>query len=444
MNIMIDQKSGLSIAASMIFAVLCVAGSAHALQAPPQSQIILVSLEITGVVPATPVAGTAVTVSYELHTTPLDSGAFTGRVTGSFQNQALQTPGAGPAPTVTVAPHAQPILGTLVIASPAAGSGTLTLSFDGGLRCAPPLHVGLPLRCAPQIYATATTTLTVIEPTVHVRIAGINFTDLARPDKHGGDSGSPNAGYQCVTHDPDCGWFIFAKGNDGTDKFFSSKPLPAGVTLEGVDYTPFWPIGLDSADAGGNGLGSGTYGSHLNSGPSVQWNNACFGPFAQSKLHYSISFRVSIPKGTDLGEPATDPAAQPNTPCTPSGYSTTAQGAAPASSPPFYLVQTVTNGTIWFQNTFGTAGSPGSIQSIRNGEGFPIAILKSTNMPAGCTKPGNAPVNPGDSISGVQLQGLFGNVSYPKQIGACIISNDPNFAATRQAVLTVVGYQASP
>jgi hypothetical protein len=442
MKIMTDQKSGVSIAASMMFAALCMAGSAHALQAPPQNEIILVSLGITGVSPATPIAGTAVTITYELHATALDRGTFTGTVKGSFQNEALQTPGAVPAPTVTVTPNAQPVTGTLVIVSPVVGSDTLTLSFDGGVRCAPPLHVGLPLRCAPRIYATATTTLTVIEPTVHVRIAGINFTDLARPDNHGGDSSTPNAGYQCVTHDPDCGWFIFAKGNDGTDKFFNSKPLPAGVTLEGVDYTPFWPIGLDSADAGGNGLGSGTYGSHLQSGPSVQWNNACFGTFAQSTLHYSISFRVSMPEGTDLAEPATEPAAQPNTPCTPAGYSTTAQGAAPASSPPFYLIQTVTNGTIWFQNTFGTAGSAGSIQSITNGENFQISLLKSTNLPAGCTKPGNVPVNPGESISGVQLQGLYGNVSYPKQIGACI--NNTDLSTTRQAVLTVIGYQPAP
>src|ERR1700689_3928022 len=89
--------------------------SAHAQHPPPITKIITVTLEITSVSPTTPIAGQAIVVNYQLHNAGLINKSFTGVVRGSFQNQALQTPGLQPAQTVTIAPHTDSQPATLIV-----------------------------------------------------------------------------------------------------------------------------------------------------------------------------------------------------------------------------------------------------------------------------------------------------------------------------------------
>jgi hypothetical protein len=163
------------------------------------------------------------------------------------------------------------------------------------------------------------------------RISGIHYINFSKPDA--GDSYSENNGYLCVTHNPGCGWW----GNNGSDKFFNADvPLPPLCTIVGTSFTQFWPNGVASSGAPGGLGGWGSYGAHLNTGSSdgsapyvVSWNNACQGDFGGKNLYYHISFLVSMPEGTDMGEPVFDQTPDDPAVCLPQGYSTQAQNATP-------------------------------------------------------------------------------------------------------------------
>jgi hypothetical protein len=157
-------------------------------------------------------------------------------------------------------------------------------------------------------------------PTDHVRISGMNHFLLDKKDAR--DGNDIHDGYMCVVHDPGCGVI----GNDGVDRFFSEeKALPLLAKIEKVEYEPFWPDGLGKGTGGG--VGPGSYGQGMNGWPSsgpqpvlIDWNNTCTNSYGGRKIYYSVSFIVSVPRGTDLGEPGFDPALQPETACKLDGY----------------------------------------------------------------------------------------------------------------------------
>jgi len=133
-----------------------------------------------------------------------------------------------------------------------------------------------------------------------IRISGEGYVDYGS-DKTG-LSKYASSGALCVIHRPDCG----TVGHNGKDHFFpKDHPLPPGVKIERVDYTPFWPIGLTKTDRGGIGS-EGSYGVDLeNPGPnvppvSVEWQNACQSSGSNDWAHlpatYQISFILSGPQ----------------------------------------------------------------------------------------------------------------------------------------------------
>ena len=144
-------------------------------------------------------------------------------------------------------------------------------------------------------------------PMEEKRISGVNYLTFVKGDPS--DTYTANDGYLCVTHNPGCRSWIFSTGNDGVDKFFDNKhDLPPGCQVIGVDFVPYWPKGISSRSSVGSGWGS--YGATISGGGfypyNVEWNNACHGDFDGKPLYYSISFRVLMPVGTNMGEPVFD------------------------------------------------------------------------------------------------------------------------------------------
>jgi hypothetical protein len=399
-----------------------------------------VKITIVSISPAQLLVGEKAAVTYSLSLGGIAPVPTTGSIGGSFQGSALQQFNGGKAPLITLLPNT-PVTGTLVIPSSNLGPGDVVVDFY------PPPPTGCTgaivnlRRCTVEPLATADMQLNVVEPTVVVRIAGTSYANISKPDS--GDSASGNNGYQCVRHDPGCGWW----GNSGKDKYFNQKALPAGATLQGPPiFTPFWPQGIDSSNEGAwvwlNS--SGSYFAHLDASdpaaPTVKWNNTCWGPFSGKDLYYSISFLVSMPKGTDLGEPTFDPTSQLSSPCLPAGYSATPVGAPPITTTPLalYLVRTAN----YFTGTFGS-NSTGTVQTVTNGENFQIVLLKRSNFPGGCGGAGNVPLTAHQSIMGSQLTALYGsaNPSYPLAIEACV--TDTTLAATQQSISVVITYVPS-
>ncbi len=153
------------------------------------------------------------------------------------------------------------------------------------------------------------------------RIAGAHY--FALDNGNSKDGYNPQNGFLCVSHNPGCGWV----GNNGTDKFFTSdKPLPPLCTIVAVNFTQFWPSGVSSQAAGGTIFGWGSYGASLSSGTpdgsvptTVGWKNACQGVFGDKNLDYRISFLISMPDGTDLGEQTFDQTDTAENVCVPPG-----------------------------------------------------------------------------------------------------------------------------
>lgn len=156
---------------------------------------------------------------------------------------------------------------------------------------------------------------------VEKRIAGGGFIELDRPN--GNDNLVSTNGFSCVYHNPGCG----ISGNSGVDKFFFNKnPLPLFCKLVRVEFTPFWPKGIDPKSGIGGLFGWGTYQStmkiNIDGSVEVDWNNACQGSFAGKDLFYQISFIITMPEGTDMGENVFDVATQVPQ-CAPSDYTST-------------------------------------------------------------------------------------------------------------------------
>ncbi len=165
------------------------------------------------------------------------------------------------------------------------------------------------------------------------RISGIHYLKFSKGDP--ADTYSESNGYLCVSHNPGCGWW----GNNGKDKFFNPDvPLPPLCTIVGTDFVQFWPDGIASSGSSGGLGGWGSYGAHLDQGSPdgsspyvVPWNNACQGDFSSKVLYYHISFLVSMPEGTDMGEPVFDQGVDNPQVCLPSGYSTASQSGTPTT-----------------------------------------------------------------------------------------------------------------
>jgi hypothetical protein len=130
-----------------------------------------------------------------------------------------------------------------------------------------------------------------------IRISGEMYVDYGADKK--GLSEHASSGALCVVHQPECG----SVGHNGREHFFSSKshPLPPGVTIQRIDYIPFWPIGLSKTDRGGIGS-EGSYGVDLvrpgqhGSLVDVHWQNACQDQWRGLPVAYQISFILSGPQ----------------------------------------------------------------------------------------------------------------------------------------------------
>jgi hypothetical protein len=113
----------------------------------------------------------------------------------------------------------------------------------------------------------------------------------------------------CVVHAPGCG----VVGHNGKDHFFpKDASLPAGVSVVGVAYMPFWPSNIHKTDRGSLGS-AGSYGIDADlriqkSAPlfTVHWQNACqptasgdyTGDWSTLNDTYQVSFLISVPTGT--------------------------------------------------------------------------------------------------------------------------------------------------
>lgn len=329
----------------VIFPVLFVVASAVSQDAPsqpkpPLTQVVHISLANDSVSPATPLAGQPVSVSYTISA----AIPIAGVVVGEFQGANLPQAGGGNA---TIKPDA-PLTGTMVIPSPIAGTATLTVSFvrAPNANCTGNPRTQNQAVCGAVTFATASLDITVVEPTVQVRIAGTTYSQIAHKDS--GDGTSTNGAYQCVVHNPGCGWW----GNDGNDLFFSQKQLPPSAKLVGTTIYQYWPVDVDSATGSGPWTwldSAGTYYAHLNSDdpapPNVKWNNTCSGGFGGKNLNYAISFLISMPKGTDLGELSFDKSATAAPSCAWNNYSST-----PVSIPPGGPSQSGWSGSVLYCN----------------------------------------------------------------------------------------------
>lgn len=111
-----------------------------------------------------------------------------------------------------------------------------------------------------------------------------------------------------------------------------------------------------------------------------------------------------------------------------------------AGNPPLTLY--LINAGTYFTNKFG-AGASGTIQTVTNGEGFPITLLSDANLGGGCAKPGNALVMANQPATAAQLAMLYGPgpLRYPRTFAACA-SND--LTQTRQSIAIVITYTPTP
>ncbi|MEP7074546.1 MAG: hypothetical protein ABI878_01945 [Acidobacteriota bacterium] len=244
---------------------------------------------------------------------------------------------------------------------------------------------------------------------VHKRISGKQYLSFASGDSK--DAYSSKNGYMCVVHNPGCGWFL-SSGNNGGDKFFGDgKDLPPGVKVEGAYFHQYWPVGI-TADPGGNIFGTGSYGSEISGGGSypytVNWKNTCWQDYGGKNLNYTVSFIVSMPEGTDLGEETFDDGPSTSDSCLPENYvANKPTGSSPGSgycgtlkhSDGYSLPLTLSSGSpITYSGTLAVTCS-GKLTKITNPNLFAITIV-STN--------GSVALNSGASTSAADLNKLYG------------------------------------
>jgi hypothetical protein len=243
----------------------------------------------------------------------------------------------------------------------------------------------------------------------------------------------------CVTHNPGCSW-ILSSGNSGEDKFFSGiNQLPPGAKISSMDYTPYWPKGLQREYAGGIGR-KGSYGQRItNYSPlSIGWENSCQGDYGGKNLYYSMSFVISVPVGTDLGEETFESGnttVGTNLPgCAPSDYTSTGEGGPP---PPSWTTTTyadtlrqqpIWEGFVPYADTFPAPGlsytgrSPEQweVLSFSNPNGFAIFVLKGGMSAQHCFEAGaGVTLQPGGTTTAPDIYGVA-TLHAPIGIAACI------------------------
>jgi hypothetical protein len=319
----------------LIVLMLLLVGSGTSGQ--PKQYIDLVHLTVgaDSLSPSAPTAGQTLTVTFSV----TSAIAFSGEVGGTFQDISLTATDGDTRLPVNLQPN-QTLTGSMIFAAPMPASGEIILT----IYPLPKPNCGAGLRghakiraCKTDPIQSASIPVTIAAPMTRVRIAGVGYSNIKRPDSK--DGSTANAGYQCVVHDPGCGWW----GNDGIDQFFVQSALPAGAKLESTQLIQYWPTNVASASGSGAWTWLNSSGSYYAKDVStdaahrrIKWNNTCWGGFGGKKLLYSISFIVSIPEGTDLGEPTADPASNPSSTCQLAGFQhspvteTTPSGLAPS------------------------------------------------------------------------------------------------------------------
>jgi hypothetical protein len=285
---------------------------AAALAQPPGShgaEVISATIQIDKLEPQRPTEGQTTTV-YVTVTNWLPSSS-SGWVSARFENVPNQRPDSHK--RIDALPSKASTSLVFEITTPHPGESTTVIATYYDREYVKPL--GLRQR----LLAQAALHVDILHSLVTKRISGRSYFNQSQPDPH--DSFSDVNGYLLVTHDPGCG----VVGNDGTDQFFTDKSLPPGVKIERVDFTQFWPRERGCTDPWSIfNSDIGSYSTKLDSlVDSVKWHNACTGPYNNKDLYYLMSFVISMPTGTDIGETLHDAAEDPPDP--PPGYSLTEQ-----------------------------------------------------------------------------------------------------------------------
>ena len=274
-------------------------------------------------------------------------------------------------------------------------------------------------------------------------ISGEDHVDFGK-DQTGLNHYSMN-GAMCVVHSPGCSsnafLGIFGVGHDGKDHFFpEDAALPAGVTVDGVLYTVFWPAGMDHTDRGG--LNSkGSYGAdadkELQKAPplySVHWQNACQAStganWSALNLTYQVSFLITVPQGMDV--PGAQPLSAPvgnicrvadrptsngngTSSPTVSTYVAHLHSSAPSNGgalawgfifPPFGTVATSTPVSTW------------TVQSIANLNNFDVFLVGNGSTSDQCFQTGHGQRIKSKSIL-TDIASLYGSNHPPLALVAC-------------------------
>jgi hypothetical protein len=409
----------------------------------PAHALTLMRLTITSTSPTPPTDGAPFVVGY--HLTNNGATAHTGTIYGFF-GRPFDATSTGKKVTVGAGSSVDGVL--TMTAAPPAGSHTLTTSFyDPPLEttnvipisvCGTPTSIRQEGLCLQAPLAQATETLAVAVPNISVRFGASAYAKISKPDSS--DSFGLRSGYLFVEHNPGCTFGPLSHGNNGTDTFFATQPLPAFTLLTGVDFVQFWPIGKkpDSTI-----FGIGSYGATLQldgTAPHyvVKWNNTCEGNLAGKPLIYAISFRVTTAQGTNFGETPVLVSAQPGLPEVPAGYSTTPDATKAPGGQSTLQLSAVYPGPIYSAN-FDIAGGGGTISAITNASDVQIGLL-----PPGattCAPPYAVALSPHQTTAAGQLQQLYGAepASYPRTIAACPVTASPGLTS----ITLVVTYQPS-
>lgn len=262
-------------------------------------------IEIGQVTPAPAIVGQSFTVPYRVRNVSKHNVTVTGNIVGTYGG-TFNVPSTNGVPTnITVAPNAA-FDGSLSFTASDAGTASVSVSL---VTCQPGRGLAR-MRCltrATKVLASAEVDVVVIQEMVHMRVPGLNFLRLDAKDKL--DHAKVKNGFLCVEHNPGCG----VQGNDGTDGFY--PVFPPGAVYEGVDFDRYWPDGVSSDRQGFPINDSGSYDARLAYArpddkppafPYVRWHNTCLqgSPARGKSVYYAISFRVLVPKGTDLGPDA--------------------------------------------------------------------------------------------------------------------------------------------
>lgn len=276
---------------------------------------------------------------------------------------------------------------------------------------------------------------------VKKRISGKAFINFAKKDPK--DNYISQDGFLCVTHNPGCNSWIFSSGNSGSDVFFDNQhPLPPGCKIEATYFTQYWPNNI--CDSGsGNIFGTGSYRAEPRGGGpyvySVDWNNTCHGNLGEKNISYTVSFIISMPEGTALGEDVfeVEPAL---TSCKPDNYldyhPNNCTTAAPCSQSrdTIYTMNLVWNhqeGAVVFSDILPAPFCGGKVVAITNINSFDVYLISDTKKLLLTTGASTTPANINDLYGSI-------NPSLPLEIKIFPVLNfDP---VLRKTALIAVRY----